>query len=248
MNCPTCGREMPLASTQCSRCGAMLGFAVPSTANVPVSPDLYPGWRLRSVQGIGAAAVVAVGLGALARAVLDAFPWYADTVGVLLTENAATLLTVGVVSTGVIATVLTIIWLWRARQNLNAFVGAAPRWAAGWTIGAWFIPCASIVLIPIVVADVARHTFGPRRSGLVVALVWVWGSVQLLTVFVGSDPYTLVRLMRPDRELTQVGSLAVTVLLVGLELIAGALQIVYIQLISKTQTDRMRPALTVATV
>lgn len=71
-------------------------------------------------------------------------------------------------------------WLYRARQGLAAMTEARPAWAPGWSVGAWFIPGASFVLGPLVLADVARNSGPPKRRGGATALVWTWALCWLL--------------------------------------------------------------------
>jgi Domain of unknown function (DUF4328) len=59
-------------------------------------------------------------------------------------------------------TVILIVFLWRAAKNTELWTDAKARWSPGWTIGAWFIPLANLVLPGIVTADVWRRT--PQRT------------------------------------------------------------------------------------
>jgi hypothetical protein len=52
--------------------------------------------------------------------------------------------------------VLLIVWLWRAYSNTRVF-GAGPwRWGRGWTVGAWFIPLANLVIPKLLINDAWR--------------------------------------------------------------------------------------------
>lgn len=74
-----------------------------------------------------------------------------------------------------VAGVLFVAWLGRARRNLVEFKGEARAFGPGWTVGAWFIPIANLVLPPLVTADVAKgSTTDPATRRKLVALVWVW--------------------------------------------------------------------------
>lgn len=81
-------------------------------------------------------------------------------------------------------------WLARARRNLDTLPGAVPRFRAGWSLGAWFIPAAGPVVGAMVVSDVARESHPPdpaAAAGTVgtparyeaVRLVWVWALVAM---------------------------------------------------------------------
>ena len=136
--------------------------------------------------------------------------------------------------------VVLIIWLYATRKNLDAFVGAAPRWAAGWTIGAWFIPIASLVLTPMIIADIARNTFtDPARARPVVATVWTWGGLQIAaTVISGGLVCVPVAGVSGDLPL---GVAAILIVLISMA--AAATQLWYIHLISAGQQERIAPPL-----
>jgi hypothetical protein len=57
-----------------------------------------------------------------------------------------------------------IVWSYRARRNVDRLPGSQPYWPTGFTIGAWFIPLANLVLPCLVVADIARNSVDPRDS------------------------------------------------------------------------------------
>ncbi len=65
---------------------------------------------------------------------------------------------VGLVNLAVLlfTTVVFICWLYRARKNAEELGAHGFRWAPGWTIGAWFIPFANLVIPFLVVAEVDR--------------------------------------------------------------------------------------------
>ncbi|HET8680304.1 MAG TPA: DUF4328 domain-containing protein [Micromonosporaceae bacterium] len=82
-------------------------------------------------------------------------------------------LTVPFLITLLASIVLVIIWLYRARKNLEAFPGAEQTLRAGWAIGGWFVPFANLVIPYRVMANVARASLH-RPSTPVLAGVW-WG-------------------------------------------------------------------------
>lgn len=70
--------------------------------------------------------------------------------------------------------VLFMLWLGRARRHLAEFDGR-PIYSPGWTVGAWLIPIANLIMPGLVVADVARWSTADetvRRQ--LRRLVWVW--------------------------------------------------------------------------
>lgn len=52
---------------------------------------------------------------------------------------------------GIAVAVLLVVWMWRAAKDLEALGRFNPTLGAGWAIGGWFVPVASLVL-PAVVA------------------------------------------------------------------------------------------------
>lgn len=60
--------------------------------------------------------------------------------------------------------VVFIIWSWQAHRAATG-LGATLSWKIGWTIGAWFIPCASIVLPKLVMNTIERAAMSKRRDG-----------------------------------------------------------------------------------
>lgn len=87
---------------------------------------------------------------------------------------------------GTLTGVLFLTWLWRARLAAEAR-GDRQRLARGWTIGAWFVPGANLVLPLLVVEDVAGKTFAVRAWwGLVIAST----VVKLATGTAGDDAAT----------------------------------------------------------
>jgi hypothetical protein len=70
--------------------------------------------------------------------------------------------------------VVFIVWFWRARKNIERF-GARPSRGAGWAIGAWFVPCANLVLPATVAVDIwsGSQPLQQRRAPVVLGLWWV---------------------------------------------------------------------------
>jgi hypothetical protein len=75
-----------------------------------------------------------------------------------------------------VAGVVFLTWLYRARVNAEMIAAHPQRLSRGWTVGAWFVPLGNLVMPPMVVADVARAGAG-RSSGLVAA----WWTAVLAT-------------------------------------------------------------------
>jgi hypothetical protein len=126
-------------------------------------------------------------------------PWYrtAPTYGVLdLLENAESTvntMALGVCLVGVLAALggfLT--WLYRARRNLEAAPGPRLAWGPGWALLGWLIPVANLVIPPLVVAEVTRHSLAragrPGAAGVTLAWGWWVSLVGLVAVgYLGGD-------------------------------------------------------------
>src|SRR5215468_4784503 len=68
MRCPNCGRELPAGVLSCPYCQVVLSFAVPSGGQA--SPGQFnPYVRVQAVRGLGLAAMITVGVGALSSIV-----------------------------------------------------------------------------------------------------------------------------------------------------------------------------------
>jgi len=148
--------------------------------------------RTYSVRGIGIAASVAVAITILLDAVLSVWP----IAGRALAERAKAnedpdLLNQAAIAEGLLAlplllaylatAVLVIIWLYRARKNVDTFPDAKPGMRAGWAIGGWFIPLANLVIPYRVVAHTARSSLARSRTP---ALVGIWWAAFLVYSFV----------------------------------------------------------------
>ncbi|HWG99547.1 MAG TPA: DUF4328 domain-containing protein [Pilimelia sp.] len=173
MSCPHCSEPIPGA--RCESCGA------PGRRPAAV----VPGASAAPLHSLGRAALLLVGLATVVAVATSAVPWI---IGSLFDAGAAdaeqTALFLAVMSAGAAAVtvlaagVVTIIWLYRARRNLDAFPDVYPGMAAGWAIGGWFIPIANWVIPCRVVYQVARASLD--RAPGVGALVGVWWTAWLL--------------------------------------------------------------------
>lgn len=82
---------------------------------------------------------------------------------------------------GLAVLVVLIVFLYRASKNTELWQQQSRRWAAGWTIGGWFIPVANIVIPFLVVAEIWKRSPEPgpggvtRRVGASPVGIW-WGA------------------------------------------------------------------------
>ena len=93
--------------------------------------------------------------------------------------------------------VLVVIWSWQAHRTVTS-LGAQLSWRIGWTIGAWVIPCASIVLPKMVIGTIEKAALSPRREGRVgarwdvrptIPLSWVWWLAFVFSTIRVGVPY-----------------------------------------------------------
>ncbi len=168
-----------------------------------MSQAVYEGHRTYRIRGVGVAALVAVGLAAVALVVVAALFWaltisleQAGDTGSLDTartlERLTVLATLALSFAQFVALTLTVVWLWRARKNLDAFPETQPFLSAGWAIGAWFLPIANLVLPGRLMTNVARQS-SRDRSVTAGAVVW-W-----LTLVVSMLAYRIASTVAENR-------------------------------------------------
>lgn len=242
MTCPNCGTAGPPATATCAHCGAVLSFTVPASAQPAPAAGLYTNAQVRSVRGVGIAAMVLAGLTALGSLAFNVMTNLARAVdGATATASSRLPVVVSISMLSGAATIVLMVWLWRARKNVDAMVGAAPRWTAGWTIGAWFIPLANLVLVPLVIVDVVRHSLDEQRARRTTAVVWAWAGVQLVGGLAVGGLAAAVPFAAGVAGQTRAGMMFVVT--AGLALAGAALKIAFIAMLTAGQHERIAPAL-----
>ncbi|MCW6009469.1 DUF4328 domain-containing protein [Micromonospora sp. CPCC 205371] len=139
-----------------------------------------PGYALR---GVGLAAMIAVGA-ATAAAVLEGL-W--PLASAAIAREAAATEDAGLLDTAaagdilvslvaffllLVAATLVVVWLYRARRNLDKLGTAEGAMGPGWAIGGWFIPFANFVIPFRVTSAVARGSL--PGSAWLTATLWGW--------------------------------------------------------------------------
>jgi hypothetical protein len=180
MVCPSCGWVLQSNAESCVNVGCA-GYQVPLTDEVRVATRPRPDVPAEPMRP------------------LDTLAWIVTAVIATdtLLGSASTLLALHDYSSAAersVAGVLALVggvcfvgWLYRARRNLDPLIGADPTWSPAWTIAAWFIPVANIVLPGFVVSEIAKESAPPadedgRRQLTVIARAWwVLAVVALLT-------------------------------------------------------------------
>jgi len=149
-----------------------------------MSQAVYEGHKTYRVRGVGIAAVALVALTTVAYLVYPPMLWAIwkgvdaavtadDLDGAIALENLAPVVSIVGGLAQLAALVLTIIWLWRARKNLDAFPDTAPVLSAGWAIGGWFLPFANAVIPGRLMANVARQSSRERWVSVVSVGWWL---------------------------------------------------------------------------
>jgi hypothetical protein len=182
-----------------------------------IQPSHTPSLRGRSVLAI--IALVIATLAGAGNAVVPMLPRAHQFIGITTGASIALYLVAGV---------FFILWLHRARTNLESFGVHNLRWSPGWTIGAWFVPVASLVMPILVISEIDKETaartaatadeaWGGRDSGRPVFILWAvfwtlravgsYGAIALLSVSV-----TASSVLRLVLELA-AGTLAVLLVL-----------------------------------
>jgi hypothetical protein len=231
MTCPNCGLMLHGAQGQCPRCHAMLGYDIPTSA---WADNRYlTGQPVYQLRGLSIATMALLAIAGIATAAVSVFP--ADSLvgggtNVLIAFSGSALLVLAIT---IAAFVVEIIWLYRARKNVDAFVGAAPQWAVGWTIGAWFIPLANMVLPALVMADVARNSMREPRLRQTLGMVWALIATNIIS---GCGSAIMTASERSSDDLSVgAGDWFIAII----DLVNAALEIAVVYLITQAQTARI---------
>lgn len=234
MTCPSCGLAVAADAAQCPRCGSSLAFGA-SAGQLDEEYYYHPPRPARDLRGAGLAAIAAVGVFTLVKAIDSTISLSADRTAPPGSSVRGTML--ASLALALVMGLALLVWLYRARTNLDAFPDAAPRWSVGWTLGALFIPCANIVLVPVVLADLARWSVrdgSAARARRVIVLIWLCLALYVLASFSSG-------LLSAFAETTGPSGGAVTAGLV-LGIAAGGMLMFVIHTITSEQQARIADA------
>ena len=140
--------------------------------------------------------------------------------------------------------VMLIVWSFRAHKATDTLRPGSRSWSRGWTVGAWFIPLANYILVPMVLAEVHKIALA-QRSGSTVDQGWrnrtVPGGLILWFVLYGVGGILLgigQALFSDDYPTEGSYRVGLIMMIVGAGMIAGAcvLAINFINAVS----DRLR--------
>lgn len=140
--------------------------------------------------------------------------------------------------------ILLIIWTYNAHKASASLEPGPRKWGRGWSIGAWFIPIANYILLPLVLAEIhkiasAERTAGkvtgdwPRRSTPASVVLWfVFYAIGGWTLLIGN---ALVTDASTDLDGYR-GGLVITLIGLGMSGVATALAAAFIRDVS----DKLR--------
>jgi hypothetical protein len=223
MFCTACGRPLAPEYTFCPACG---NPTVSAMVAGPATPSPY---QFRALGGVSVGVIAGTWLYWLLSVVpLTVFvvrygertAWNSVDLRRIGPQGGPPVLVIGSIFAlgGFVA---LLVWLHRARVNLAGIPGAQPSWGPGWTVGAWFIPVANLLLVPAVVADVARNSGAaePRRPHLGALAVYWWifwalGSLLLNGANSGGSTDVLVALGIFGAPLVLIANVLLTLLLI----------------------------------
>ena len=250
MTCQTCGAEITPAMSVCARCETPAG-----------APAIYQGHRTYGVRVVG---IVAAALVALAL-VVDAATYTSPLLAVLLLGRAKETVDIAVIDTVayyewatsiaslvalVVTGVLVIIWLYRARQNVEAFPGGFAALRPHWTITGWLVPFVNFVMPYRVMNEVTRASTWDRTRVLLLPWWIAWlGSGAASRVWLTTGTEKTLALPYPESSAefapyldAHRDAVVPHLVVLGVEALAGALLITLILRITGAQEARIAKA------
>lgn len=173
IECPECGHEVPSAATACPNCGHPIlqpSAPAPEQVSSAGSGTLVAALSGPRVLSFGLSGTVAGFWWATAAlyaltAVFFVVTWgrwneFVDGDGSLTDlinlEDGSFRIGAIAISATWISGILFIIWFFQAYKSAESRVAFDRTWGAGWTIGAWFIPFANLVIPKLVMNEVDR--------------------------------------------------------------------------------------------
>jgi hypothetical protein len=185
MRCRSCGSAVSPLLYRCGQCDAVLP-PPPGAIATRATPDDPPVPPVRLTDGLGQTVIACIWLAALVEAaavmtLAREIQLRAPDPVVRLSPVDAALLTTGLALEAATA-LLLVAWLFRARANLDAFVDTAPEWGRWAAVWSWLVPVANLVIVPAVIADVARASADDPSGAegrAQARRVWTWWVVCL---------------------------------------------------------------------
>ncbi|MFF8902706.1 DUF4328 domain-containing protein [Streptomyces lydicus] len=134
----------------------------------------------------------------------------------------------------VVAGIVWLVWLWRARLNSELMSGAAAhRRARGWVLGCWMTPVANLWIPYQVVSDVWRAS-APRRPVPVILISAWWALFAVANVVI--RPIQWRAASQLDSESQVLTNANLSTLLTALYVAAGLLLVLIVRRVTAWQT------------
>ncbi|GIF75527.1 DUF4328 domain-containing protein [Asanoa siamensis] len=173
---------------------------------------VYEGHRTYRVRAVGVIAIVLVWLAALAYLVNPVLAWtvsdglwVGDLDRAVRAEEQIPAASLAVNAVQLLALAATIVWLWRARKNVDAFPYTEVTLGPGWAIGGWFVPGANLYLPGRMVHNVTRESVTAPWARRVAVFWWLTlvGSTALdrIAFVVTLNPFIDERIEKSDAYL-----------------------------------------------
>ena len=162
--------------------GPTWGLHTPTpAAPAPLSATLAA-WLQGLFWAVGAGALVIALVAVAARNAFDGFMSPAGGFDDLQSwqdaDQSYSLVTAGVGLVQLALLVVMIVWSWKAHRAAASLHPGERTWRIGWTIGAWFIPCAALILPKLVLDETEKIASAPRYGG--VATNWKGATTSLV--------------------------------------------------------------------
>lgn len=68
--------------------------------------------------------------------------------------------------------ILLMVWMNSSHKATQQLWSGVRQWSSGWTIGAWFIPVANLIMPMLVLSEIERIATAPRSGGVIVDPSW----------------------------------------------------------------------------
>ena len=129
---------------------------------------------------------------------------------------------------GFVVGVLLIIWSYQAHRASRSLSDGPRAWSSGWSVGAWFIPLANLVLPKLVLNEIERIALAPRdetgkmgdwRGRSTIPIGWFWWILYIVGYFVALFGYSTFDSIDGTEGSWRAGYVAVVA---GFSMLAGS--------------------------
>jgi hypothetical protein len=156
---------------------------VPMRHDTSQTGELVPRTRLFRLRGLHIAVIVAVVAASVTGLVRGGYTLLSGITDYqsLTRDSVYTVLSSATQWVLYGAGALFVVWLWRARKNLDALGSrSVATFGAGWAIGVWFLPIANLIIPYVLLAQVTRDSTSSKANVWLVRGWWMGVIGQLL--------------------------------------------------------------------